>query len=137
MAEISPYYYISKWEYYEDRADRLAVIADALAEEIEGLLLSCSDDLEAANYWCDRASRTEARLREIGTALGMVDDLDTVMEYGAVHAKELSADLSKVNRRKTDLWVKLQELRGIIERNLKDLPSEFSQLINDRFWELV
>jgi hypothetical protein len=72
MAEISPYYYISKWEYYEDRADRLAVIADALAEEIEGLLLSCSDDLEAANYWCDRASRAEAKLQEL------IDEFDRI-----------------------------------------------------------
>jgi hypothetical protein len=31
---LDPYYYISKWEYYEDRADRLAVIADALAVEL-------------------------------------------------------------------------------------------------------
>jgi len=34
IKELDPYYYISKWEYYEDRADRLAVIADALAAEL-------------------------------------------------------------------------------------------------------
>lgn len=55
-----------------DAADRLAVIADALAEECEGLLLSCADDLEAANYWCDRADRAEAKLR------ALVKELDRI-----------------------------------------------------------
>jgi hypothetical protein len=32
---LDPYYYISKWEYYEDRTDQLAVIADALANALE------------------------------------------------------------------------------------------------------
>jgi chromosome segregation ATPase len=32
---LDPYYYISKWEYYEDRADQFAVIADALANALE------------------------------------------------------------------------------------------------------
>jgi uncharacterized protein YciI len=35
IKELDPYYYISKWEYYEDRADQLAVIADALANALE------------------------------------------------------------------------------------------------------
>jgi hypothetical protein len=72
IKELDPYYYISKWEYYEDRADQLAVLADTLAEEIEGLLLSCSDDLEAANYWCDRADRAETKLQKL------INELDRI-----------------------------------------------------------
>jgi hypothetical protein len=64
--------YIHEATNAENRADRLAVIADALAEEIEGLLLSCSDDLESANYWCDRASRAEAKLQEL------IDEFDRI-----------------------------------------------------------
>ena len=59
-----------------DRADRLAVVADALAEEVEGLLLSCADDLEAANYWCDRADRAEAKLRELVAAVEWREDIE-------------------------------------------------------------
>lgn len=60
MVEISPYYYISKWEYYEDRADQLAVIADALAVEVgawqhDSLLMSDKK----------RADCAEAKLREL------------------------------------------------------------------------
>jgi hypothetical protein len=35
------------------------------------------------------------------------------------------------------LEAKLWDLREIIERNSKDLPSEFSQLLDDHFWEVV
>lgn len=67
MVEISPYYYISKWEYYEDRADRLAVIADALAVEVDtwqhdSLLMSDKK----------RADRAEAKLQEL------IDELDRI-----------------------------------------------------------
>ena len=61
--------YIHEATNAENRADRLAVVADALAEECEGLLLSCADDLEAANYWCDLADRTMAALRELYRAV--------------------------------------------------------------------
>jgi hypothetical protein len=36
-----------------------------------------------------------------------------------------------------ELEVKLWDLRKIIERNSKDLPSEFSQLLDDHFWEIA
>jgi predicted nucleic acid-binding Zn-ribbon protein len=84
-----------------------------------------------------RIRELEAKLLEIGTALGMADNLGTIIEYGAIHAKDLSDDLSRVNQRKMELWVKLQGLREIIERNSKDLPSEFSQLLDDHFWEIA
>ena len=35
------------------------------------------------------------------------------------------------------LEAKLWDLRKIIERNSKDLPSEFSQLLDDHFWEIA
>ena len=35
------------------------------------------------------------------------------------------------------LEAKLWDLREIIERNSKDLPSEFSQLLDDHFWEIA
>jgi hypothetical protein len=84
-----------------------------------------------------RIRELEAKLLEIGTALGMADNLGTIIEYGAIHAKDLFNDLSRVNQRKMKLWVKLQGLREIIERNSKDLPSEFSQLLDDHFWEIA
>ena len=84
-----------------------------------------------------RIKKLETKLLEIGTALGMADNLGTIIEYGAIHAKDLSDDLSRVNQRKMELWVKLQGLREIIERNSKDLPSEFSQLLDDHFWEIA
>lgn len=47
IKELNPYYYISKWEYYEDRADRLAVIADALAVELQYIAEAKLLELEA------------------------------------------------------------------------------------------
>ena len=62
-----------------------------------------------------RIRELEAKLLEIGTALGMADNLGTVIEYGAIHAKDLSDDLSRVNQRKMELWVKIRELIEAVE----------------------
>lgn len=42
------------------------------------------------------------------------------------------------DKKRADLAeAKLRELRKLIERNSKDLPAEFSRLVDDRFWDLV
>lgn len=76
MAEINPYYYISKWEYYEDRSDRLAVIADALAAEAEAERFyhkrSHRTFIGMSRTLMEGRNRAEAKLQEL------VDELDRI-----------------------------------------------------------
>ena len=102
--------YIHEATNAENRADRLAVIADALAGELQYIF----------DYWQEEEIR-------IGKAKG---DL--------MH-KELSwcIERSDLRERASRTEAKLRELREVIERNQKDLPQEFSRLVDDHFWELV
>jgi hypothetical protein len=95
-----------QWDAVEDRADRLAVVADALAEYIEWM----ENEFDFA---ISRAlDRTNAGRRYLARQA-----LETVR-----------ADCAEA---------KLREFRKYIEEHSEDLPAEYSQLVNEHFWELI
>jgi chromosome segregation ATPase len=102
---LDPYYYISKWEYYEDRTDQLAVIADALANALEETkaklqeledekrclemrLEDCRLEAEGIIAYIHRVKNAESHADSIEAILREFDEAETAYQAALKAAKE-------------------------------------------------
>lgn len=105
IKELDPYYYISKWEYYEDRTDQLAVIADALANALEETkaklqeledekrclemrLEDCRLEAEGIIAYTHRVKNAESHADSIEDILREFDEAETAYQAALKAAKE-------------------------------------------------
>jgi chromosome condensin MukBEF ATPase and DNA-binding subunit MukB len=78
--------------------------------DLDGLVLidQLKQELENANN----------KLREIGLTVGMIDNIDVILENVVQHVKDLQADYLRIHKEKIGLRIKLRELVEAVERSL-------------------
>ena len=104
----------------------------------EKIVLS-DDEIKAddwASYTVFKQSHLEANAK-LSKANERIRELEADLDRWFRDHRILNETFIKQCDRADRAEAKLRELREIIERNSKDLPAEFSRLVDDHFWEIA